>query len=199
MKKNVLGIALLSVIFSMHAMEQKSPRFSGPQKELTPALKSRLDALINTAPLRGWDSLLPNFGEILPLLASPDFAGYDISNYKTQANQDTLLGLAVMTKNLKVVAILLEQYNVNPNVGNDGLNQTPLMLACSSTDGFGNIDDSDITMIQLLLRHGARLDVKDRNGFTCFDYAQNFIDNNQLEKVIAVLTTTPPTTSIKNY
>lgn len=86
------------------------------------------------------------------------------------------LMLAVKKENLQMAQTLL-QYKANPNAKNSG-GLTPLMIAA-----FGNQD----MLISLLLKSGADKRIKDEEGKTALQLAQE----NSAEKAIAVLKSSP--------
>ncbi|RUT05029.1 hypothetical protein DSM106972_038500 [Dulcicalothrix desertica PCC 7102] len=70
------------------------------------------------------------------------------------------------SKNLAVIEYLLEQ-KANPNIA-DNFQKTPLMIAASYAHHDVSPDER-IKLIKLLIRYGAKVNIKDNNGKTALD------------------------------
>ena len=102
--------------------------------------------------------------------------GADLS--KHNAVGDSSLHLAAQNERADIVEILLNN-EADPNVANLFFKYTPLHIA---------VEHGDLHMAELLVSHGARIDIGDEDGYTPLDYAER--EGNV--KMISFLKIRPP-------
>ncbi len=165
------GVIALGMIASINAKSMKNIQLSveevqrrklARQKELArKPVYAMLDALI--VDQQGleyvfknnidWPAIFHILDSMKGVISVTEYTAPDIT-------QSTLLDIAAEKDYLLAAKTLLEKYNANPNL-------TPvssLMVAC---------EFSHVSMVKLLLEHGANPYLKDPNGKTSFDYARN--------------------------
>lgn len=132
-----------------------------------PTLYSVLDPLVQDQRYVDWDQVFTILDNMRGTIS--------VNAYRQPESQMSLLDIAVETKNLLAAKKLLEKYNADPNAANPRIGQTPLIYA---------IGTQDLTMIKLLLHHGANPYQKNKYGIDSFYYAttkNNAAINNALE------------------
>ncbi len=158
MKKSYLlsGMIVLGAVAGLNAMQQ----------EQRPMAYQMLDSLqpgmfvfnIN------WQAIFKILDEMQGVI--------NVNEYRStsSSSRPTLLYKAVNARNLLVAKTLLEKYKANPNIFGTsyqagGRDEFPLTFA---------IQNNDLAMVGLLLKHGADPSLKDKRGISSLDYAKEY-------------------------
>jgi len=120
-----------------------------------PASYRLIDRLVEDRPIQ-WPTIFSALDNMR--------GAFDVNSYTAPNTQETLLETAVLERNLFATEKLIREYSADPNLANNPIKFTPLMLACIGPN-------ANPAIVRVLMRYGANPDLRNIRGMNSFSFA----------------------------